>query len=330
MTLPLHKLTRPLHRVVGFLRYKHLFLITVIIFLIAWKAFWAPDVLFFIFLVIFMVYGHGKEFIRKFAPFVILLISYESLRGFAPMITGRVHFTEMINFDKWLGSGQLPTVVLQNIWYNGTLEWFDYYFYFVYMLHFLSPFLLAIAIWKYRPSQYWQYVGALLALSYAGFITYVIFPAAPPWMASEMHLIPHITKLSTEIWWGWGVHNIPTLYSHMNPNPVAAVPSLHCAYPTLALFFVHKLFGRKASLPFLIYPASVWIGVIYLGEHYVFDVILGVLYAAATFYASEYVIAKGWPNRIVRSVKHRLPRRWRRGRIAAPVTATKTSPSGEA
>jgi hypothetical protein len=203
----------------------------------------------------------------------------------------------------------LPMVVLQNAWYQGTLEWFDYFFYFTYMFHFLSPFLLAIVIWKYRPTKYWHYVGALLALSYAGFVTYVLYPAAPPWMASEMGLIPKISKLSTDIWWNWGVHSIPTIYSQLNPNPVAAVPSLHCAYPTLALFFVHKLFGWKFSLPFFLYPASVWLGVVYLGEHYVIDVILGIIYAAGIFYASELVIAKGWHLRVINPIRRRLPQR---------------------
>jgi hypothetical protein len=320
MVRPPQQFTRPLTTIAGYLRYKNIFLITVIAFLILWKAFWSPDVLFLIFLFIFTIYGHGKEFIRKFSPFVVLLISYESLRGFAPMITGHVHFTEMIHFDQWLGGGQLPTVALQHAWFNGSLQWFDYYFYFTYMLHFLSPFILASLIWKFRPQHYWQYIGALLTLSYAGFVTYVIFPAAPPWMASEMGLIPKIAKLSTEIWWGWGVHTIPTLYSHLNPNPVAAVPSLHCAYPTLALLFVHKLFGRKWSVPFLVYPASVWLGVVYLGEHYVFDVILGILYGVGVFYLSELVVAQGWHLHAIRRAR-RLRPGWLRGRAKTPVVA---------
>src|SRR6266403_180384 len=94
--------TKSLSKIAGFLRYKHLFLIAVIVFLVMWKAFWSPDVLFLVFLTIFLIYGHAKEYIRKFAPFVILLMSYESLRGLAPIISPRVHFTEMINFDKWL------------------------------------------------------------------------------------------------------------------------------------------------------------------------------------------------------------------------------------
>ncbi len=312
-------------RVTNILRYRNAYLIIVLVFLVFFKAFWSPDVLFLVFLTVFAVYGHGKEYIRKFAPFVALLVSYDALRGIVPLISRRVHFTEMINFDTWLFHGQLPTVTLQHWLYHGALHWYDYYFYFVYMLHFLSPFIIAAVIWKYRPNHYWQFAGALLLLSYAGFITYIIFPAAPPWMASQMHLIPTIAKLSTTIWWTWGVHSIPTLYDHFNPNPVAAVPSLHSAYPTLQLLFINKFFGRKAALVFLIYPLSMWFGVVYLGEHYVFDVTLGIIYGASAFFASELVVAKGWHRPVLQKAKSLKPKWKIPGRT--PASASQTPPT---
>lgn len=287
--------------------FRYIYTAGVIVFLIVFKTFWSPDVLFLVFLTIFAVFGHAKEYVRKFAPFVALLISYDALRGVVPLISHHVHFTEMINFDRWMFGGQLPTVWLQQTFYHGTLHWYDYYFYFTYMLHFLAPFMIAALIWKFRPGRYWQFAGALLLLSYAGFLTYIIFPAAPPWMASDMNIIPHIAKLSSTIWWNWGVHSVPTVYAQFNPNPVAAVPSLHAAYPTLDLLFVYKFFGRKAALPFAIYPISVWIGVVYLGEHYVFDVLLGIIYGTAAFYVSELVIAKGWHLPVVRRVRRLRP-----------------------
>ena len=270
-------------------RLKHLILISVILFLFLWKAFWSPDVLFVIFLPVFIFYGLGMDYVKRFFPLVALLFSYESLRSIVPLVNKNVHVHEMINFDKWLFHGNVPTVWLQSHWYHGTLQWYDYYFYFVYMLHFLSPFLIALALWRLRPEGYWRYITALVTLSFAGFATYLLFPAAPPWLASEMGAVRHVTHLSTAIWWGWGIHSIPTLYNSLDPNPVAAVPSLHAAYPTLDFLFVNRLFGKKVSIPFLIYPISVWIGVVYLGEHYVFDVLLGITYAVVAFFATEYV-----------------------------------------
>jgi len=80
------------------------------------------------------------------------------------------------------------------------------------------------------------------------------------------------------------VHNFPTLYEKFAPNQVAAVPSLHSAYPTLVALFIRQLYGARWGAVAFLYPISVWIGVVYMGEHYVFDVIFGAAYAVAAFY----------------------------------------------
>jgi membrane-associated phospholipid phosphatase len=134
-------------------------------------------------------------------------------------------------------------------------------------------------------------VGAFVGLSFAGFITYVLFPAAPPWMASDHGLIPHIHRISSNVWSVMGVDNFSELYSKFSPNDVAAVPSLHAAYPTLTLLFSAKIFGWRRMWWLAIYPISLWIGVVYLGEHYVTDVLLGIGYAVVAYMVSMRVHA---------------------------------------
>ena len=69
----------------------------------------------------------------------------------------------------------------------------------------------------------------------------------------------------------------------LNPNPVAAMPSLHAAYPWLSFLALRK-YSKKLGWFFLPYPILVWFSVVYLGEHYVIDVIAGVVYAQASFW----------------------------------------------
>jgi len=67
------------------------------------------------------------------------------------------------------------------------------------------------------------------------------------------------------------------------------VPSLHAAYPLLTAIFV----GERAPklLPLMaVYVLGVWAAVVYLGEHYVFDVAMGVVYTAAAYGLVVY-----WP-----------------------------------
>lgn len=271
-------------------RYRLVYIVAVLLWyvLYGWKSFLTADIIFLLLVPVFALYGKGIEFIKRFFPFVAILIVYDSLRSIVPFFVHDVHFSEMIGFDKLFGGGQIPTVTLQHWLYHGQLHWFDYYFYFIYMLHFIAPFVIGLLFWRFRPRSYWRYITALLIMSYAAFVTYLLFPAAPPWMASNVGYIDPITKISSAVWWGWGIHSIPLLYSHLNPNPAAAIPSLHSAYPFLDLLFVNRLFGRRIALLFSIYPLSIWFGVVYLGEHYVIDVILGILYAYVAFHGVEY------------------------------------------
>jgi hypothetical protein len=76
--------------------------------------------------------------------------------------------------------------------------------------------------------------------------------------------------------------SLPTVYSKLGVNMVAAVPSLHAAYPLLATLFVCEKLPKLLPL-MAIYVLGVWMAVIYLGEHYVFDIITGVVYAVAAY-----------------------------------------------
>lgn len=251
------------------------------------RNFWTPDTLFIVLLVLAVVFGQAKAFITRFAPFLALLLVYDSFRGIADDLNTNVHFMEMVDADRWLFGGALPTVVLQSWWWDGSVNWYDFYFYFLYTIHFLAPVLLAVLIWKSRPRLYWQFVWSLVGLSFAAFITYIIFPAAPPWMSSNIGLIEPIYRVSSDVWGAMGVTNFSEVYSQMSPNPVAAVPSLHSAYPLLFSLFLVRMYGLRKLWWIFLYPISMWIGVVYMGEHYVIDVILGALYAALAFVAAE-------------------------------------------
>lgn len=261
-------------------------LILVALFVIFERNFWTPDTMFIALLIVFAIFGKVRGFLYRFVPFIGLLLVYDSFRSIADQLNKVVHFWPMIRFDTFVFAGTLPTDWLQRAWWHGQVSWYDFYFYFLYTIHFLVPLLVALLIWWKRDSQYWRYMWGFVILSFAGFVTYVIFPAAPPWMASDFGFIPHIHRISSDIWSAMGVTNFSEVYSHLSPNKVAAVPSLHAAYPMLMALFVARAFGWRRTWWLMFYPISLWIGIVYLGEHYVFDVILGIGYAFGAYYAS--------------------------------------------
>ena len=66
------------------------------------------------------------------------------------------------------------------------------------------------------------------------------------------------------------------------PNPVAAVPSLHCAYPLYYFLILRPLLGRR-SLWLLLLTLGIVFSVVYLGHNYLIDVWIGFAYAVAAW-----------------------------------------------
>ncbi len=260
-------------------------LVLAVLLLVVKRSIWTPDTLLIIVLVIGVVFGQAKEFIYRFAPFLGLLVVYDGFRGVADDLNKNVHFWEMIHFDRWLGGGVIPSSTLQQWWWHGNVTWLEWYFYFLYTLHFLVPVIVGVFLWKLRPRLYWPFVWSIVGISFAAFVTYVIFPAAPPWMAKELGYLPEpLHRVSSDVWWAMGVQNFSEFYKNISPNAVAAVPSLHSAYPLIAALFVIRSFSWRRTWWILLYPLSMWVGVVYLGEHYVYDIVAAVLFVAVGMY----------------------------------------------
>jgi membrane-associated phospholipid phosphatase len=263
--------------------------IVAIIVFVRNPSFPTPDkiVLFMIF--VFMIFKQALAMLMRFGPFVLVLLAYESFRSVADQLNTHVDYTLAPHIDKLL-FGNLPTVYLQNWLWHGAVRWYDVALYLPYMLHFILPIALGILVWKKREKYYWQVVSTYCLTAFMAFITYLIFPAAPPWMASQQQYITPITRISSDVWGHLGLKNFPSFYNEITPNTVAAVPSLHAAWAAIFSIFIFKLFGRRWGALSLTYPLVIVFGTIYEGEHYAFDAIAGIIYAAVAYLAIPYLM----------------------------------------
>ncbi|MDP2671523.1 MAG: phosphatase PAP2 family protein [bacterium] len=299
------KLAPKLVRILGFSEEsesnKFLYLIC-IIYLVAlslfmlWHRMWfSPDQFLIAAVVAALILGKFGQFVKDWVPFVLLFLGYEALRGLAPILNKNVHITEMIQADKFI-FGFLPTIRLQELlFYPGQPQWYDFVAIILYMSHFIMPMVTAFVFWLLDKKTFREFTWALIILSFAGFITYVLYPAMPPWLAANQGYLPPLEKIMDAT-----IANLanpialPTVYKLFRGDEVAAMPSLHAAYPILiALFFVRKF--RLSALLTVPYVATVWFAVVYLGEHYVIDVIFGALYALIVFLLvtkKDYLLSK--------------------------------------
>ncbi|MFN2300025.1 MAG: phosphatase PAP2 family protein [Anaerolineales bacterium] len=212
-----------------------------------------------------------------FAPFLLMLCTYEVIRSVIQAVgTDGVHVMDLIAWERTLCAGIIPSSVLQQAWgttaYAGFLDVVANSFY---MTHFFSVILMGIVLWVRRRPQYGIFVVGLTALSYAGFLTYVVFPAAPPWWASmNGYLGEEAVGLSHSL--------LSPEHIFATANPLGAMPSLHTAWPMYLLLFALDEWGRKA-LPVAVLPIGVAVASIYLGHHYLIDILAGIGCAAVAF-----------------------------------------------
>lgn len=252
-------------------------------------SFPTPDKILIFLIFVFMIFHQATEMLKRFLPFVLILLAYESFRGLADGLNKRVEYMWMVDVDRWIGFGTLPTTTLQKWWWHGQTAWYDYVFYLPYMLHFVIPICLALFVWKYRPKKYWAVVISYITVSFCAFFVFLAFPAAPPWMTSDMGMIEPLRRVSSDVWWSLGIHDFPSFYNQISPNAVAAVPSLHAAYATLFALYVTTLFRSKWRYLSWIYPLLIYVGTVYQGEHYAIDEVLGALLAVAVFLLSPRI-----------------------------------------
>ena len=222
-----------------------LFIVISVVFI---RSFWAPDTLLILLLLIGLVFGKVRAFAGRFVPFLGLLYVYDSMRSIAPQLNTRVNWWPMIDADRWLGGGQIVSSRLQQLLWHGHVQWYDFYFYVLYTLHFLTPVIIGLILWRWRPKLYWPFVWAIISASFLAFLVYVAFPAAPPWMAADAQYVTEpFRHISGDIWAAVGLTNFSVLYPQLSPNPVAAVPSLHSAYPMIAAIFLIYAFGWRRA-----------------------------------------------------------------------------------
>lgn len=223
-----------------------------------------------------------RSFILDWTPFLFILLSYDFLRGFADNLGGRANFVDLINLEQGI-FGMIPTIELQKLLYSGSPTFLDYLATIFYFLHFALPLGFGFLLWLNNRGQFRHFVTGILLVSYAGWLTFLIYPSAPPWLASNEGYIPKVSKIIDSTLSAFPDRwNLPSIYHNFNPNEVAAMPSLHAAYPFLVLLFAYQFFKYR-GLFFLPYVLGVWFSLVYLGEHYIVDVIAGAIYALIAF-----------------------------------------------
>lgn len=238
------------------------------------------------------VRGWVRGVVFDWLPFIAALFAYDLLRGWVgnnPLFVP--HVTPQIRADEWLFDGVVPTVWLQERFYDpASLAPYDIAAWAIYLTHFFAVFVIAAGLWRFARPRFLEFRAMVLTLTTAAFVTYALYPAAPPWMASEDGVIGPVSRVVGGIWNSLGIEQASALFDRGSTfaNEVAAIPSLHTAYPVLILLFFWSRGGWVRALC-LLYALAMSLTLVYTGEHYVIDIILGWAYAAAAYAGVRFV-----------------------------------------
>jgi hypothetical protein len=234
--------------------------------------------------------GPGK-LIFDFLPLVVVLTAYDFLKGQTDTIAGRVHTYPQIRADELLFGGTVPTVTLQRWFYTPrSPHVWDYFLVLVYLSYFFVPLVTAALIWKFRHDWFGLYALTLMILAVMALVTYAAFPATPPWLAGLRHDIPHVYRVIHGLAGQMHIRMGRAFGSKSDfVNPVAAVPSLHFAVTTAFVLFFWPLAKRWRPL-LVAYLTAMGLALVYIGEHYVFDLLIGGLYAVIAYAAARAII----------------------------------------
>jgi membrane-associated phospholipid phosphatase len=237
-----------------------------------------------------------------------LLFLYDAITNLAPLrlsvalgnARGILHVERVLHIDpersldRWLASHHTLAAVLANYYDNA---------------HFVVTLGVLGWLWWRRPDLYRPLRNSLVLVNVIAFVVFWRFPVAPPRM---LHGFTDVVA-STHAFGSWHTGALASA-----ANQLAAMPSLHMAWAawcTLALWRASR--RRLVRVLAAIYPLITALAVLATGNHFVLDVVGGLLTLALS------VFLVGSPNRMagrLRLPHERLARR-RRSREKPAVAA---------
>jgi membrane-associated phospholipid phosphatase len=200
----------------------------------------------------------------------------------------RVHIDYPIAADRLLGLGELPSLRLQRALARegpDGAEWsvLDRGLVWAHWMWFMVPHGTLVYILARHPQRFSRAAVMTYAVFDIGASVYWLAPTAPPWYASSVAAEraaeePQVRRMMVEygeLFWrdGWG-----SLYSVFGGNPLAAMPSLHFATSMMAALLLAEVGPLAGAIGFS-YAVVLGFALVYLGEHYVVDLLAGAALA---------------------------------------------------
>ncbi|KAG0335866.1 Aureobasidin resistance protein Aur1 [Podila horticola] len=171
------------------------------------------------------------------------------------------------------------------------------------VLHFVLPFVTAALIVFFGPPGTLPVFARTFGyMNLAGVLTQLFFPCAPPWYETHYGALEPATYNMPGDPGGLarvddilGTNMYKSTFT-ASPMVFGAFPSLHSACAWQLAFFLVFIFGPR-SIPFVVaYVFWIWWATMYLGHHYVVDLVGGAGYAVVAFWIGSFFLPSVLPT----------------------------------
>ncbi|MEZ4524014.1 MAG: phosphatase PAP2 family protein [Thermomicrobiales bacterium] len=231
-----------------------------------------------------------RAYATAFLPYGAAWLIFTMLRALADETRVPLRTDSVTRIERAMFLGNTPTIWLQSHLFDPlSISWYDYATTFVHWSYFFVPHLAAILIWRRNPALFTRYLVATVLLLGMGLLVYFLSPAAPPWLTTDTAPQADTYRVMANVGRQINSGLYDRTYSVVgDSNPVAAMPSMHQAITFLVTLFAIRA-GGWIRIGGILYAIAMGFSLVYTGEHYVIDVLVGS--ALATY---AYFIAGRW------------------------------------
>jgi len=270
-------------------------LIVILLVAILLLVLYSSDVLFMPKLLIFVLilgaaalFNKFDDLVRNWFVFLAFVYMTDGLRGLIYYLTCKLDLPTRVLYvlrgEQAIFGPTIPSVTLQQAVLTpgaatGEFTGLQKFLTIIHGSHFVVFLVIGLVLWLRRSRFFRSYKISFYSLFGMGLLTYALVPTAPPWMASELFgLVPKLLHFNVALYNAAA----PDLTTGFNTNPIAAMPSLHAAFPALCSLILWRL-GRWKSLPFHVYTLTVFFMIVATGDHYTLDIAAGVFLAGIAY-----------------------------------------------
>ncbi|MGN6100496.1 MAG: phosphatase PAP2 family protein [Devosia sp.] len=241
----------------------------------------------------------SKNILIATLPGFAILFGYELVRYVRPLfvVPGRIITCQMHEVEAALfsfGTGVTPS----DFFAAHHTAAADLFFAVPYTVFWMIAVGYSVLLFFRNRSRLAHYLWLLAAVHLVAFVIWMVWPVAPPWYvqlygcAVDMQAPPSPAAL-LRVDQLLHITYYEGFYSR-DPTVFGAMPSLHCAFPTVGLLAAWKGSSWLRRIPHILYVPWMLTASVYLGHHWLLDGLVSIaIVAAANLVITRFLASPG-------------------------------------